>query len=174
MKIHLGCGGRRLEGFTNIDVQAPGADMHVDVRDLPFDDGTVDEIYASHVLEHFGRHEYKAVLKEWRRVLRVGGKIYISVPDIESSFAHYARHGDLAALYGALWGGQRDEYDYHKIGFNFQTLDAALTEAGFTATERYDTFKYLPDNFDDYSKAFLPHMDFSGQQMSLNVCSTAA
>lgn len=174
MKIHLGCGGRRLEGYVNIDVQAPSADMHVDVRNLPFEDGSVDEIYASHVLEHFGRHEYKAVLKEWRRVLRTGGEIYISVPDIESSFKHYAKHGDLPALYGAFWGGQRDEYDYHKIGFTSKTLEAALTEAGFTATRRYDTFKYLPAEFDDYSKAYLPHMDFSGLQMSLNVCSTAA
>lgn len=174
MKLHLGCGGRRLEGYTNIDVQAKAADMHADVRDLPFNNGSVDEIYASHVLEHFGRHEYKQVLREWRRVLRTGGRVYISVPDIDSSFAHYAKHGDLPALYGALWGGQRDEYDYHKIGFTFKTLEAALAEAGFVNVERYDTFKYLPDNFDDYSKAFLPHMDFTGMQMSLNVRATAA
>lgn len=174
MKLHLGCGARHLDGYVNIDVQAKGADMHVDVRNLPFEDGAVDEIYASHVLEHFGRHEYKQVLHEWRRVLAPNGRIYISVPDMDSSFKHYAQHGDLAILYGAFWGGQRDEYDYHKIGFTFKTMAAALTEAGFTDVERYDTFKYLPENFDDYSKAFLPHMDFTGMQMSLNVRASAS
>lgn len=173
MKIHLGCGGRRLDGYVNIDVQFVGADMHTDVRDLPFKDGSIDEIYASHVLEHFGRHEYKAVLKEWRRVIRTGGKIYIAVPDIESSINHYNEHHDLKVLVGQFWGGQRDEYDYHKIGFTFKTLEAALGEAGFVSSERYDTFKYLPADFDDYSKSFLPHMDFSGHQLSLNVCATA-
>ena len=141
----------------------------MDIRKLDFADASVDEIYASHVLEHFGRHEFLGVLKEWRRVMKPGARLYLAVPDIESSIGYYHKTGDLKALYGQFWGGQRNEYDYHKIGFTFGTLSEYLREAGFTDPEKYDTFKYLPEGFDDYSKAFLPHMDFTGQQMSLNV-----
>ena len=69
MKLHLGCGSRHLEGFINVDINSEAADIHFDIRSLPFKDGSVDEIYACHVLEHFGRNEFKAVLNEWVRVL---------------------------------------------------------------------------------------------------------
>lgn len=166
-RLHLGCGRRIIAGYVNIDIE--GGDLQMDIRKLDFPDSSVAEIYASHVLEHFGRHEFKDVLREWYRVLKPGGCIYLSVPDIDSAIRHYNEHRDIKILYGAFWGGQRNEYDYHKMGFTFETLAEVLNEIGFVEPERYDTFKYLPEGFDDYSKAFLPHMDFTGQQMSLNI-----
>ena len=36
--------------------------------------------------------------------------------------------------------------------------------------QRYDWRDFLPDGFDDYSRCYLPHMDFEhGQLMVLNV-----
>jgi predicted SAM-dependent methyltransferase len=169
MKLHLGCWHRYLDGYINIDIKGSSADLHADLRNLPFEDCTVDEIYASHVLEHFGRHEFLGVLKEWNRVLKAGGRIYVAVPDIDSAISYYLKHGDLKPLYGLIWGGQKDEYDHHKFGFTASTLTDYLIEAGFTKAERYDTFAYLPEGFDDFSKAYLPHKDFSGQLLSLNM-----
>ena len=57
MKLHLGCGPRYIQGFVHIDAQsAPHVDIVGAVEHLAMDDGSVSLIYASHVLEHFGRH----------------------------------------------------------------------------------------------------------------------
>jgi predicted SAM-dependent methyltransferase len=173
MKINLGCSDRPIPGYVNIDIKNPKADVLADIRHLPYEDGSIDEIYASHVLEHFGRYEFMDVLREWRRVIKPGSFIYIAVPDIESSIKYYNKTGNLHALYGQFWGGQRDEYDHHKFGYTFDTLSEYLKQVGFINPMRYDTFKYLPPDFDDYSKSFLPHMDFNGHHLSLNICAQA-
>jgi hypothetical protein len=68
-----------------------------------------------------------------------------------------------------LYGGQRDQYDYHKIAFDFKSLKAALETAGFQDVKRYNHADFLPSGFDDWSRSYLPHMDLSGRLMSLNV-----
>jgi len=174
MKLNIGCSSRYLHGYINIDIQGDTADLIIDAKNLPFEDCTVDEIYSSHLLEHFGRHEFSHILKEWSRVLKKGGYIYIAVPDIDSAIRHYVEHGDLKVLYGQFWGGQKDEYDHHKFGYTFKTMSEYLHDAGFENVERYNQFEYLPENFDDFSKSYMPHMDFSGQLMSLNVKASKA
>jgi predicted SAM-dependent methyltransferase len=44
---------------------------------------------CSNVLEHFGRHEYIAVLQEWRCVLKLGGVLRSSAPDFAACAALY-------------------------------------------------------------------------------------
>ena len=53
----------------------PDGSTHV----LPFKDGEFDFLYASHVLEHFAKPI--DVLREWLRVVKVGGYVYFAVPD---------------------------------------------------------------------------------------------
>jgi len=48
-------------------------------QDLPFDSGSLDFVYSSHLLEDF--LEWEPILVEWVRVLRPGGKLVIMVPD---------------------------------------------------------------------------------------------
>lgn len=67
-------------------------------------------------------------------------------------------------------GGQKNEYDYHYTVFDFDSLKEALEDVGFTDVKRYDWREFLPEGFDDYSRSYLPHMDFdNGKLMSLNV-----
>ena len=75
MKLHIGAGKRYLEGYKHIDIiDLPHIDYVADVRNLAFlENESVEEIYACHVLEHFGRNEGLNVLKEWNRVLIGGG-----------------------------------------------------------------------------------------------------
>ena len=57
MKLHLGCGNKRIEGFTNIDIlESEAVDVVSDIVKLPYSSGTIDLIYACNVLEHFGRN----------------------------------------------------------------------------------------------------------------------
>jgi len=54
-----------------------------DATKLPFRDEVFDEVYSSHLLEHFNFGFTIPILREWFRVLRVGGKIKVCVPDFE-------------------------------------------------------------------------------------------
>lgn len=76
MKLHIGCGERNLPGWKHFDIRK--VDDHIDfvgtADDLSqFEDDSIEEIYACHILEHFGRHEVDRVLMEWTRVLVRGG-----------------------------------------------------------------------------------------------------
>ena len=58
MKLNLGCGTNKLEGFVNVDVEpASEPDMVVDLDILPwpFEDSSAEEIQLNHVLEHLGQ-----------------------------------------------------------------------------------------------------------------------
>ena len=172
MKLHLGCGSKFLEGYIHVDVKKYS---HVDyvssIDKLYFlDDESVEEIYACHVLEHVGRNEYKNVLKEWRRVLKIGGILRIAVPDFEAAVEWYSVHKNIKEVTGLTSGGQRDQWDYHKVIFDFDLLRYDLIELGFDDINRYDWRDFLPEGFDDYSRSYLPHMDFdNGKLMSLNI-----
>lgn len=86
IKLNLGCGNIILPGFTNCDLYDEKADIKCDVKDLPFEDNSVDEIVASHIIEHFDFREAQDVLKEWQRVLKRGGKLWIqSLPQTAST-----------------------------------------------------------------------------------------
>jgi predicted SAM-dependent methyltransferase len=172
MKLHLGCGKKHIPGFVHVDIEEHShVDFRVPVNDLGFaKNGSVDLIYASHVLEHFGRHELDQVLREWFRVLRKGGLLRVAVPDFEAVVQRYGRTGNLSELIGLVSGGQRNEYDYHKMIFDEKFLGARLLQTGFVSISRYDWKATEHAWLDDYSQAYLPHLDKEhGQLMSLNL-----
>ena len=124
MKLNLGAGEKPLEGFEardgkNGDVLYP----------LPDADGSVDEIRASHVLEHFPYNQVQAVINDWVRVLKPGGVLKIAVPDFQHIAASYAA-GETINVVGYLMGGQTDERDFHKSIFDRPGLELALKNAG--------------------------------------------
>jgi predicted SAM-dependent methyltransferase len=172
MKLHLGCGSKHIPGFVHVDLEAhPHIDFRAPVNELTFvEDNSVELIYASHVLEHFGRHEVDRVLQEWFRVLQKGGILRVAVPDFEAVCRRYQETGELSELVGLVCGGQRNQYDYHKIVFDEKLLRLKLHDAGFTTVSRYDWRNTEHSSMDDYSQAYLPHMDKDhGQLMSLNI-----
>ena len=172
MKIHICSSKKILKNYDNVDLdENANAKYKIDARNLDlFDDNSVDEIYASHILEHFQRYEIFDVLKEWNRILKVGGILRIAVPDFNSCVNVYNKNHNIFEVLGLIIGGQNNEYDNHYNIFNFEIIKEFLENTGYTDIQKYDTFKFLPDDFDDYSKAYVPHMDFkNGTSMSLNV-----
>jgi predicted SAM-dependent methyltransferase len=174
-KLHLGCGSKFIPGFFHVDAyKHPNVDVQGPVERLDFiPEDSIDLIYAAHVLEHFGRHEVDAVLTEWRRVLKPGGVLRLSVPDYVAC-AKLLIDGRLARgideILGLMVGGQRDAHDYHKMIFDEASLEARLKKAGFSAMRRWDWRTTEHVGVDDYSQAYLPHMDkANGTMVSLNV-----
>lgn len=174
LKLHLGCGPKHIPGFVHVDaLDYPHVDHVAPVDDLAFvEDGTVSLIYASHVLEHFGRHEYQDVLREWHRALKPGGVLRLGVPDFGACALLYAdgKIPDLEMIRGLICGGQKDDYDYHKIIFDEKSLSAALREIGYRETRLWDWRETEHANMDDFSQAYIPHMEKdTGTLVSLNM-----
>lgn len=172
MKLHLGCGQRYIPGFIHIDaIDYPHVDHVAAIDSLSFiQDSTIDLIYNCHVLEHFKRRDVGRVLLEWRRVLKPQGTLRVSVPDFGSLCDVYRQYGRLDLVIGALFGRQDYLYNIHYNVFDFDDLSAALTRAGFVNVRRYDWRRTEHADVDDYSQAYIPHMDKErGKLISLNV-----
>jgi predicted SAM-dependent methyltransferase len=94
LKLNLGCGFDRLPGYVNIDKEAAcEPDQVVDLESTwPFKTNSVEEIRASHVLEHLGQETrvFLGIMKEMYRVCRDGARIYIQVPHHD----HWTFHAD--------------------------------------------------------------------------------
>jgi predicted SAM-dependent methyltransferase len=118
-KIDLGCGKKKRPGCIGIDwSKNSDADIVRDLeKGLPFSDGTIHAIYASHVLEHL--HDLSFVMNECWRVLRVGGIMEISVPHRDSPESdwdpsHVRRFAEETFLYYSdhpHWQEHRDLMD---------------------------------------------------------------
>jgi predicted SAM-dependent methyltransferase len=157
-----------LSGYTNVDIRyLPGVDEVNNIKFLRnYKDNSVEEIYACHVLEHFGRWEYTNVLRRWYELLQPSGVLRLAVPDFEAVCKYYTNGGDLKRLLGLLYGGQDYNENFHYVTFDLKTLTEDLKSFGFYGIERWDAEKY---EIDDFSKAYLPHKDKSGMLMSLNI-----
>lgn len=173
--LNLGCSDRKLPGFLNVDIRPEsGADIIDDVRTLSsVEDNSVDLIYACHLFEHFDKHEYPVVLRNWYKKLKEGGELRLAVPDIEAACTYIAQTGIIEYFYSSFWGSQRNEFDYHKWGWTEITLRNALKYAGFKNVKRWnwqDTYPHFLDEYDDYARAYIPHKDFEhGRLISLNM-----
>jgi len=130
-----------------------------------FDENSFLEIYASHVLEHMDYNgELQKALTEWYRVLSPGGKIYISVPDLEI-LAGLLLNKDLSMderfhVVRMIFGGHIDQYDYHHVGLYMEILSALLRAAGFINIQRVHDFGLFNDS---------STIKFTGISISLNI-----
>lgn len=172
INLHLGCGNVIIPNFINVDIRPiKGIDIVDDISVLnKFDNNSVNLIYACHVLEHFGRYEYINVLTTWYKILKPGGKLRLSIPNFEEIVNHYNDTKNLKELIGLLYGGQTHKYNYHYYTWDFNSIKQDLEKIGFKIVYKYDWKTTEHKNIDDFSQAYLPHMDKeNGRLMSLNI-----
>ncbi len=92
LRLNLGCGKDFREGFINIDKYSNNPSVvFMDIRELEFEDNSVDTILASDILEHFSHREVDTLLSEWARVLRPGGELIIRCPNLKLQIQAYVR-----------------------------------------------------------------------------------
>lgn len=141
LKLNLACGLDYQEGYVNVDLYPlPDArvDAEFDVRHLPYDDNSVDEIRAFHIIEHFDWKEGQTVLNEWYRVLKPGGRLWLETPDFLASCREFV-NGDIDtrnSLYGHFFATPWVPGQTHKFLFTEDQLKCQLGWAGFTTTNR--------------------------------------
>jgi SAM-dependent methyltransferase len=93
LKIDIGCGGKKRDGYVGVDFKAgPAVDHVVDLENepLPFADDSVDAVFSSHFLEHVKRPI--RVLKEILRVAKPGAPVEIWIPHARSNIAFLLGH----------------------------------------------------------------------------------
>tara|TARA_B100000989_G_scaffold289375_1_gene261127 strand:+ start:410 stop:919 length:510 start_codon:yes stop_codon:yes gene_type:complete len=165
MKLHIG-GQEKKEGWSILNIQNnDGVDYVGDISDLSqFKDSSIEEIYASHVVEHVNQKDISKTLSGIHRVLKSDGKFYVSVPDLDILCRIFI---DPKAPYNAkfhtmrmMFGGQTDEFDFHYFGWNYEIMKDYLTTAGFKKIERVKSFSIFKDTSD-----YAPY----GVPISLNV-----
>lgn len=83
-KLEIGAGSNPQQDDTWIhqDIRKlPGIELVCDAKKLPLENESCSDVFSSHVIEHFGWRETKAVLTEWLRVLAKRGRLEMITPD---------------------------------------------------------------------------------------------
>lgn len=115
MRLNLGCGDKRREGYVNVDVcGTPDVVCDLSVFPWPWEDGAVEEVYSEHFLEHVA--DYERTILEIHRVLQPRGTIHFKVPHHRSPMAPWHLHrwyfstdtpNRLCESVAYQWGGKR-------------------------------------------------------------------
>lgn len=83
MKLNLGCGAQRPDGYLNVDkFGEPDQKWDLEVIPWPWPDNSADEVLMSHVLEHLGQQPqtFIAIMQELYRVCKDGALVRVLVP----------------------------------------------------------------------------------------------
>lgn len=138
LRLNLGCGHLALPGYINIDArELPGVDVVADVANLPFDAGTVTEIFSAHLIEHFPRETMRRqLLPYWRSRLSPSGIFRAVTPDAAAMLSATATASmSFDDFREVMYGAQDYMGDFHFNIFSPETLTTLLKEAGFEHIE---------------------------------------
>lgn len=136
LRLNVGCGHKPDPQRINVDMrELPGVDVIAAADALPFAQGELQEIFSSHVLEHFPQDTLqRSLLPAWVGLLRPGGELRAVVPDAQAMIAaHAAGQMDFETLRLVTFGGQEYAGDFHHTMFTPQSLAALFEQAGLAS-----------------------------------------
>lgn len=157
MKLNLGSADVKIPGYASVDLYNKNADYNMNVLDLKFDDNSIDEILASHLVEHLSPHYVVPALKEWIRVLKPGAKLVMEMPDFEKLCVRFLNETDyykkldiLNAVFcpSDIVNGKPIEGSNHLWGWWPESMYHHLLWTGYTNISFHDHQTNHPyDNF---------------------------
>lgn len=127
VRLNIGGGDTDLPGFACHDIRDGNSALA-----LEYLDNSVDEIRASHVLEHLSFADAQRALREWSRVLKPGARLRVAVPD----FSKINPSDPLWRFY--LMGGQIHEHDFHRSCWRRSDLETEMSAAGFSGIREWE------------------------------------
>jgi predicted SAM-dependent methyltransferase len=143
-RLHWGCGGNTPEGWINSDIKAgPGVDLCCDILDgIPLEDNTIDYISSQHALQDLKIYDQVKALTELHRVLKPGGVLRVSLPDLDLAIDAYRNQKsqyfvvyDWKTISGnfitqLLW------YNHTQTLFTYDFAEELFCKAGFKRVQR--------------------------------------
>lgn len=131
LKLHLGCGWKRFDGYINADLHITDAtDVICDVTRLPWPDGSAAVVESHHVIEHISHTKVADALADWHRLLCPGGRLVLECPHFDQAISEYLSGNEDRLL--NIFGRQRFPGDAHLFGYTPERLARMLREAGFS------------------------------------------
>lgn len=142
VKLNLGCGEFPVEGWLNVDLTNPAADVRWDITEgLPPVDGPIERIYAGHVLEHIEQADIPTMLELWLSHEQVSVHTLMAVvgPDCDRA-EQWVRQGKLTdADYQLIrYGGGRWSGDDHLWRSTGVETFHMLRDSGWAPAYPYD------------------------------------
>jgi glycosyltransferase involved in cell wall biosynthesis/predicted SAM-dependent methyltransferase len=154
IRLSLGSGGKPTPSYRNTDLFAgPNIEEVFDQSKIPYPNACVHAIYSEHSLEHTAGHTgAEETIKEYARVLRHNGDLWLKIPDLELCCENFLRSEDRDAKDGERFGprewfkytiyGIQDitkdpnpESQYHRTGFTKTSIKRLLEKYGFRVNE---------------------------------------
>jgi predicted SAM-dependent methyltransferase len=175
IKLNLGCGGRPLEGYVNVDMDSIDdlrkrypethfpegiVTYNYDIFNLPFKDGTVDLIRTDSMIEHLSFPQEPKFFYEVKRVLKPGGIFQFSTPDFEQTVKDWLAakdewkeffRSDKEAIEKQHWFGQYSYSRENRWGYLTAMIFGSQNGEGQFHTNCYTIPKI---------RAILKHLDF--------------
>jgi len=147
VKLNIGSGNTKHEGYINIDKYDDSADVKLDGESLlGYEDNSVDEILSEHMLEHVSHRLVQNYLNEWYRVLKPKGVLRLNIPDFEWCVKEWLNADDKIGFpLHRIFGSQHEEGEAHYNGFTEESITDYLNGTGFKISNIYkewsDRFK---------------------------------
>jgi SAM-dependent methyltransferase len=163
MKLNLGSGSNKIDGFVNIDINpANNPDVVCDIlKGLPYETSSIDEIVLFHTIEHIEKFKHKGLFIEVRRVLKPDGLFVISYPEFSKCVQFWLdnKYGDRDFWEATVYGRQLFREDYHVCVIDSTDLRVRLKEAGL------NMFKFKPEpdqehNTIAYCSVDIPYVEY--------------
>lgn len=135
LKVNLGSGSSKADGWTSVDKYNPLADIKADLLErLPFDDDSVDEVMMTHVIEHIPYREHEKLFTEIYRILKPNGKFGISCPDFikcAQAFIDNYAGARWSWWVQTLYGSQEGAGQFHVAPITLPHITEQLVDVGF-------------------------------------------
>lgn len=158
LKLNLGAGNQKMEGFTSVDLYDKEADIQADICDLPFETESVDEIVCYQVIEHVPYNKSQEMFDEMYRVLKPGGTVVVETPDVDIVCQKILEEGlqdkwmfSLVGEYYRPWDKDRyDDWEHnaasiHRNPWNYDRIAEFADNAGFSQITKQGMDEKHPD-----------------------------
>lgn len=133
-------GGEHPMFRPNLDIrQLPTVDIVCDLHSkFPIEDHSFDGVYCSYLLEHISWRKVKEFIKEVKRILKPGGKVFFMTANLLEQckkFIESQTDDEVCAIFGGQDFGEEWRANAHYCGFSPQSVKKMFLECGFDGVE---------------------------------------